>query len=107
MKQTGDPRNPRLEPSQPRAVIQMPPPAQRDMIVQGQSGTAFGATESSFGSMAKKNLDAFGFSIKMDTVYHPRPLQRKQLHEDIDVTHGEKFSVVMTMRILQITHRNV
>jgi hypothetical protein len=90
MQQTGDAWNPRLQARQPRAMIQMPPPTNWDVIVQRQNDTAFGAPKTSIPSVAQKDVDTLGLRMQTNGLDHPGPRQREQLHEDIDVAHGAK-----------------
>ena len=73
VKQTGDSWNPRPQPSQPRAVIQMSPATNRRMIVQRQNDTAFGAPKPRIASMAKKDIDGLCLGIEVHKVDRPRP----------------------------------
>jgi hypothetical protein len=54
--------------------------------------------------MPKRDGDSRFVRFKVHAIDGPRPLQRQELHEDIDVTHGKKFLVLMLMNILEMTH---
>ena len=50
--------------------------------------------------MMKEDLDGVRFRINLDSLDGLRPLQEKELGEQIDVAHGWQSSMTMPMRTL-------
>ncbi len=88
VEQAIHPRQPCVQPGQPRPVVQMPPPSRRGVVVQRQHGATLGTAESSIASMVKKDTDALVFLIEDDLLDAPWSLQRQQLRKYVNVAHG-------------------
>jgi len=70
------------------------------MIVQRQDRATYGTAEPGILSVANKDANAFPLTIEDHLLDRPRPFEREQFREDVDVAHGEKSSMFVPMRIL-------